>query len=151
MISGSLLIAQRRSSYGCAHSDARSVIDQYADDARDQYRTEHGIDRFNCVAVPHCPHGERALVTRTIFKSPDLHEVQNSQARSSPKAAAFSRRAPALLRPWSFGIISVASIARAEEEFRISIHGRRRYKRYVHGLWRLAFEEFTCPSTVSWG
>jgi hypothetical protein len=42
------------------------MIDQYAEDCCGQHRTEHYVDRFKCVAVPHqnCPY-----VTTTVFKS----------------------------------------------------------------------------------
>ena len=30
-----------------------SMIDQYAEDGCGQHRTEHDVDRFKCVAVPH--------------------------------------------------------------------------------------------------
>ena len=43
----------------------RSVIDQHANDGCGQHRTEHDVDRFKCVAVPH---QNCANVTTTLFK-----------------------------------------------------------------------------------
>ena len=48
-------------------ADGRSsMIDQYAEDSCGQHRTEHDVDRFKCVAVPH---QNRANITTTVFKS----------------------------------------------------------------------------------
>jgi hypothetical protein len=49
-----------------ARPDRRSMIDQYAEDSCGQHRTEHDVDRFKPVAVPH---QNRANITTTIFKS----------------------------------------------------------------------------------
>ena len=49
----------------CLHARS-SMIDQYAEDGCDQHRTEHDVDRFKCVAVPH---QNCANVTTTVFKS----------------------------------------------------------------------------------
>jgi hypothetical protein len=80
-----------------------------------------------------------------------------SGMRLHSKAMAFPRTAAKLLRPWSLGVISIASVARAEKELRIGIHGRRCHKRHFQASWRLTFDGLTSagwdriiPSGVKW-
>jgi hypothetical protein len=51
----------------CTRLDGRSsMVDQYAEGSCGQHRTEHDVDCFKCVAVPH---QNRASITTTVFKS----------------------------------------------------------------------------------
>jgi hypothetical protein len=91
------------------------VIDQYPDDGYGQHRTEHDIDRFKCVAVPH---HNRANVTTILFKS-DPHGLQIFNAASRHSLVAHQGQRG--LR--SFGVISIASVTAAEQELSMGING----------------------------
>jgi hypothetical protein len=93
-----------------------SMVDQYAEDGCGQHRTEHDIDRFKCVAVPHqnCPY-----VTTAVFKSWILTGSKFSMLRYGIRLAHQGKR-----ELWSFGVISAASVTAAEEELGISFDRR---------------------------
>jgi hypothetical protein len=83
--------------------DGSSVIDQYAGHGCDQHRSDHDVDRFDCVAVPH------------------QHVVpQTDTRRAALRHSVVAHQGPGFR---SFGVISVAAVTAAEEKLRISLNG----------------------------
>jgi hypothetical protein len=85
-----------------------SMVNQYAEDGCRQHSTKHDVDRFKCVPVPH---QKSPSVAMTVFNS-------RTAALRHPWVAHEGQHGF-----WSFGVIPVASVTAAPEEFGISING----------------------------